>query len=158
MGARPKRSTLSALELIDEIVRTAWKGKRKNGNVVSMLSLDISGAYPNTLYERLLYILQQKGFPEWVVQVTKGFIEGQTTRLVAGGLTSQEVNIKTGIPQGSPLSPILFLLFSSELLEILESRDTRGSAFVDDTNILTVSPSVAANYRRLEEAHNKCLA
>ena len=34
----------------------------------------------------------------------------------------------------------------------------RGSAFVDDTNILTVSPSVAVNCRRLEEAHNKCLA
>ena len=75
-----------------------------------------------------------------------------------GGLVSQEVDIKTGIPQGSPLSPILFLLFSSELLEILESRDTRGSAFVDDTNILTISPSVAVNCRRLEEAHNKCLA
>src|SRR5207249_6715441 len=48
MGARPKRSTLSALELIDETIRTAWKGKRKNGNVVSMLSLDISGTFPNT--------------------------------------------------------------------------------------------------------------
>ena len=158
MGARPKRSTLSALELIDETVRTAWKGKRKNGNVVSMLSLDISGAFPNTSHERLLYILRRKGFPEWVVQVTKGFIEGQTTRLVAGGLTSQEVNIKTGIPQGSPLSPILFLLFSSELLEILESGDTRGSAFVDDTNMLTVSSSVTVNCRRLEQAHDKCLA
>ena len=70
---------------------------------------------------------------------------------------SQEVDIKTGIPQRSPLSPILFLLFSSELLEILESRDTRGSAFVDDTNILTISPLVAVNCRRLEEVHNKCL-
>jgi hypothetical protein len=58
MGARPKRSTLSALEFIDETVRTAWKGKRKNSNIVSMLSLDISGAYPNTLHERLLYVLQ----------------------------------------------------------------------------------------------------
>ena len=76
---------------------------------------------------------------------------------MAGGLTSQEVDIKTGIPQGSPLSPILFLLFSSELLEMLESGDTRGSAFVDDTNLLTVSPSVAANCRRLEQAHDKCL-
>ena len=106
----------------------------------------------------MIYILQQKGFPEWVVQVTKGFIEGQTTCLVAGGLVSQEVDIKTGIPQGLPLSPILFLLFSSELLEILKSRNTRGSAFVNNINILTVSPSVAVNCRRLEEVHNKCLA
>ena len=58
MGARLKRFTLSALELIDETAHTAWKGKRKNGNIVSMLSLDISGAYPNTSHKRLLYILQ----------------------------------------------------------------------------------------------------
>ena len=63
-----------------------------------MLSLDISGAYPNTLHKRLLYILQQKGFLEWVVQVTRGFIKGQTTHLVAGGLVSQEVKIKIDIP------------------------------------------------------------
>ena len=62
-----------------------------------MLSLNISSTYPNTLYKRLLYIFQQKGFPKWVVQVTKGFIKGQTTRLIAGGLISQEVNIKTDI-------------------------------------------------------------
>ena len=67
MGARLKRSTLSALELIDETVHTAWKGKRKKRNIVSMLSLDISGAYPNTSHERLLYVLQQKGFLEWIV-------------------------------------------------------------------------------------------
>ena len=64
IGARLKRSTLSALELIDETVRTAWKGKRKKRNIVSMLSLDISSAYPNTSHERLLYMLQQKGFLE----------------------------------------------------------------------------------------------
>jgi hypothetical protein len=58
IGARLKRSTLSALELIDETVRIAWKGKRTNKNIVSMLSLDISGAYPNTSHEQLLYILQ----------------------------------------------------------------------------------------------------
>jgi hypothetical protein len=67
MGVRPKRSTLSVLEFIDKTVHIAWKGKRKNGNIVSMLSLDISSAYPNTSYKRLLYILQQKGFLEWVV-------------------------------------------------------------------------------------------
>ena len=57
MGVRLKRSTLSTLELIDETVYIAWKGKRKNGNIVFILSLNISGTYLNTLYKRLLYIL-----------------------------------------------------------------------------------------------------
>ena len=59
MGARPKRSTLSALELIDETVRTAWKGKRKNGNIVSILSFNISSTY-QTLYISGSFIFSNK--------------------------------------------------------------------------------------------------
>ena len=58
----------------------------------------------------------------------------------------------------TPLSLILFLLFSSKLLEILKSRDTRGLAFINNINILTISPLVAVNCRRLKEVYNKCLA
>jgi len=36
--------------------------------VVLILSLDISGAYNNVPYKRLLYILRVKGFLEWIIQ------------------------------------------------------------------------------------------
>jgi len=35
--------------------------------IVLILSLDISGAYNNIPYKRLLYILRAKGFPEWII-------------------------------------------------------------------------------------------
>ena len=66
MGARKNRSTLSALTLLAATIKSAWAMRRDF--VVSMLSLDISGAYDNVPHERLLYILRAKGFPEWIIQ------------------------------------------------------------------------------------------
>ena len=155
MGARQGRSTLTALGHLDETIRTAWKAR---GNpITSMLSLDIKGAFPHTSHARLLYILQQKGFPAWMIHLIRGFVSNRTTELRFGGYTSPVHSVPTGLPQGSPLSPILFLLFISELHRIFERGRTRGIAFVDDTNILTTSRSIPENCRNLERAHERCL-
>ena len=55
MGARKKRSTLSVVDLLSFCVETAWKAQR--GCVVSMLSLDLAGAFDNVSHGRLLHIL-----------------------------------------------------------------------------------------------------
>ena len=65
IGARKNRSTLSALTLLAATIKSAWTMRRDF--VVSMLILDISGAYDNIPYERLLYILRVKGFLEWII-------------------------------------------------------------------------------------------
>ena len=62
MGARPQRSTLSAMELITSQVKAIWYKNRDK--VASLLSLDISGAFDYVLYPRLLYILRSKGLPK----------------------------------------------------------------------------------------------
>ena len=62
MGARRGRSTLSAISLLTACVEAAWKARP--GCTVSMLSLDITGAFDNVPHERLLQILKAKGFPD----------------------------------------------------------------------------------------------
>ena len=65
MGARRKRSTLSAVGLLSSCVQTAWRARR--GCVVLILSLDLAGVFPNVSHERLLYILKRKGFLKWLI-------------------------------------------------------------------------------------------
>jgi len=62
IGARKNRLTLLVLTLLATTIKTTW-AMRKDF-VVLILSLDISGAYNNVPYKRLLYILRAKGFPE----------------------------------------------------------------------------------------------
>ena len=154
MGARPKRSTISAVELLTEQIHTIW-GKDKK-QVASLLSLDISGAFDNVPHERLIHNLREKGIPSWTTRFVASFLEGRTTSIVLGTFKGDQIPTNTGIPQGSSLSPILFLFFVSTLLPRLQSPNTTAVGFVDDTNILTWSNTTEENCQKLEEQHGIC--
>ena len=156
MGARKDRSTLSAISLLTTCVESAWKAHP--GCVVSMLSLDIAGAFDNVPHAKLLWILEKKGFPTWLVNTIASFLYERRTRIAYAGYESDWIHTNTGIPQGSPLSPILFLIYISGLLEKLQTpdNDTLGFGFVDDTNIIAWGVSAEDNCRRLNAAHSQC--
>ena len=86
-------------------------------------------------------------------------MQGRRTRVAFDGYESDWVQINSGIPQGSPISLILFLFFISELLEGMQSVEEKklGFGFVDDINIITWGDSAQENCERLEEAHKKCM-
>jgi len=118
MGARKQRSTISALKLLTSCVNTAWKAQP--GCIVSMLSLDLGGAFANVSRERLLHIMQRAEFPSWIIQAIQCFLTGRRTRIAFSGYESDWIPTRPGIPQGSPLFPILFLFFILELLATFE--------------------------------------
>jgi hypothetical protein len=136
MGARKNRSTLSALELLSGTIQTAWKAKKA---VVSVLGLDLAGAFDNVSHDRLLWVLRKMGFPEWLVQVVRSFLTKRRTRITFVDYTSRWFATEAGIPQGSTLSPALFIIVISELLEQFKtvSGDVLGFGFVDDTTLIT---------------------
>ena len=157
MGARKHRSTATALSLLTSTVHTVWK--RCPEYTASMLSLDLSGAFDKVSHERLIWTLQTKGVPEWMRNFIWGFLAERITRLSFDGFTSDPIPMCTGIPQGSPLSPILFLVFASGLLEQIEGENGAvGLGFVDDTNIIVWGRSAEENCRRLDQIHERCLA
>lgn len=156
MGARPKRSTLSAIELLTEQVYTIW-GQDK-GLVASMLSLDISGAFDNVSHKRLIHNIRLKGIPKWITRFTESFLQDRSTSIHMGTYKGEQIPTDTGIPQGSTLSPILFLFFVGTLLPLLQTPRSSAGGFVDDTNILAWSKSTEENCRILENQHEKCEA
>jgi hypothetical protein len=79
MGARTKRSTDTALELLTEQVRTVWKSPK---HVATLLSLDLSGAFDTVHPIRLLDILRKKGLPGWLVRWVRAFLSNRTTTLI----------------------------------------------------------------------------
>src|SRR5947207_16022025 len=114
---------------------------------VSILSLDISGAYDHVSTERLLWILKRKGLPEWIIKYVQNFMLERRTRVAFNGYESEWIQTNSGILQGSPISPILFLFFISELLEGMQNVAEKqlGFSFIDDTNIITWSDSAQEN-------------
>ena len=95
MGGRRNRSTLSAPHLLRGSIETAWTANPKS--VISVLGLDLSGAFDNVSQERLIYILKRKGFPEWLTKIVAGFMTERTTRIIYTGYKSQPITTATGI-------------------------------------------------------------
>jgi hypothetical protein len=85
---------------------------------------------------------------------------GQAHKVAFSGYESDWLRAETGIPQGCPLSPSLFLLFISELLEGFQRPEngTLAFGFIDDTNLVAWGDSAHDNCQRLQAAHDRCIA
>jgi hypothetical protein len=156
MGARGQRSTDTALDLFTEQVYTIWAGDKPR--VASMLSLDVAGAFDNVSHARLIHNLRKRRVPNTLVRWIEDFLRERQTEIRLGNYTLESSRVNAGIPQGSPISPILYLFYNADLLEDCENAGLRTSpiGFVDDVNILTYGLTTQGNCRTLERIHEVC--
>ncbi|KAM4063456.1 reverse transcriptase (RNA-dependent DNA polymerase) [Hirsutella rhossiliensis] len=153
MGNRPRRSTEVAVHIVAELARTAWD----RGGVASLLQLDLKGAFDSVDHTCLLQALKGRGIPEWLLAWIRSFVSNRTARLLFDGDASDPLSIHAGVPQGSPLSPILFLFYIAPLYDALEA--TAGTilvGFADDSNILAFGRTTDETAERLEGAWSAC--
>lgn len=99
------------------------------------------------------------GFPGWVIQWIRSFITSRTARMCFDGGVSELLEILAGVPQGSPVSPILFILYIASLYwRLQEIPGLLVVGFADDTNIMAFSPDPRENCKRLADAWRVCAA
>jgi hypothetical protein len=153
------RTTTTAILYIESIIRCAWA----NGKVVSILSLDMSGAYNRLNRQKLLDLMwHQHRIPPEIVKMICSYLSFRRTTIKIPGHISSHYYIDRGVPQGSPLSPILFLLYTTLLLEILCEQDPDGKslrftvAFADDNYIIRVDDSIPENCKKLSTDMKLC--
>ena len=156
MGARKGRSTESALALLLSQIRAAWE---EPGAVATVLSLDMSGAFDRVIRKRLVHILKHKRIPRSIYGWVNSFMANRRTTLAFDDQETEGFELPGGVPQGSPISPILFLFYNAELIERCGEKDSRLDriGFVDDMNMVAFGRSTEDNCRRLEQAHEQCV-
>ncbi|KAG6979819.1 RNA-directed DNA polymerase from mobile element jockey [Fusarium oxysporum f. sp. conglutinans] len=151
MGGRKLRSTEHALHLIIDKIYDAWN--TGSGKVASLLLLDVSGAFDSISQARLLHNLRKRKIDERTVKWIGSFLRPRFTTLSIDGFTSEPYELETGEPQGSNLSPILYLFCNADLIEKCgELDDTATTGFIDDVAILTWADSTEETRKKLQEA------
>lgn len=127
--ARKQRSAEQALVLLQEQIYTAWRGQQ----TVSLITFNVKGAYNRVCKERLLQRMKAQGIPETLLRWVEAFCSQRTASIQVNRQASETRELpQAGLPQGSPLSPALFLFFNADLVQ--QRINTYGSAiaFVDD--------------------------
>jgi hypothetical protein len=111
-----------------------------------LVSFDVKGAYNGVYKDRLLQRLAARGIPPALVRWIDAFCSERTASILVNGHASQQQPLpQAGLPQGSPLSPILFLFFNADLVQHKLNANGGSMAFVDDYNTWVTGPSAEAN-------------
>ncbi|KAF5189612.1 reverse transcriptase, partial [Thalictrum thalictroides] len=143
IGGRLKKSAVDATLLLTNEIQT----NKTHNLLTSTLFLDVKGAFDHVAKNQLLGILKEHGLPINLISWIAAFLSDRELRLAFDGQCETFSKIETGIPQGSPVSPILFLIYIKNLFQ---SRAVRFISYMDDICIIASSKSIRKNIKILE--------
>ena len=120
-------TTTQLLYYLDECIKTI-----SNGGVVDSVYLDFAKAFDTVPHRRLLGKLKAYGIEESILNWVQAFLEGRTQEVMVNGCRSESESVISGVPQGTVLGPVLFVIYINDLLDNVASH---GLMFADDTKI-----------------------
>jgi ribonuclease HI len=142
IGGRSRKSAIDAgLLLLDNV-----QEQRRLGRQTSTVFLDIKGAFDHVAQNQLLSVMRKLNLPLSLISWTRSFLTERLLRLTFDGQAQDFSPIQSGIPQGSPISPILFLIYIRDLFQISHNFSL---SYMDDISISTSSTSLSKNMRVL---------
>ena len=127
-GRNASSCTDAGLALIHDVT-LAHRANRKCG----MLLFDIQGFFDNVNHARLASVMSDLGFPSEIHGWTESFLKDRRVRLRFNGALSEERDLDVGTPQGSPISPVLSVIYTSPLLHRMRGWNNSSlGMYIDD--------------------------
>jgi hypothetical protein len=133
-GFVPGRSTVSNLLEVMDLVTSALD----KGFAVDIAFLDAAKAFDRVPFQRLLLKLSCYGFQGQLLEWLRDYLVGRKQRLVLGDYVGCWREIVSGVPQGSVIGPLLFIIYVNDLINML-SVHVKG--FADDLQLISVNNS-----------------
>ena len=124
------RSTiLQLLTVLDK-----WTEVLDNGGIIDIVYMDFQKAFDTVPHKRLIEKLKFYGIKDPLLGWLEDFLRNRRQRVVVNGNHSEWHHVTSGIPQGSVLGPVLFVLYINDLPNI---TTTSTYLFADDTKIFS---------------------
>ena len=144
-GFRRGRSTTSAIT--SSLIK--WQEAKERKKYTGCLLYDLSAAYDTLSPEILVQKAKLQGFDKNSCHWLESFTTGRYQAVVVGQSTSELRKLDCGVPQGSPLSCVLFLLYVGDLPKWVSAGNVQG--YADDTIHFVTADSLEEAKAILEE-------
>ena len=147
-GFKELDSAINQLLLITDKIHKALE----SGKEICMVFLDVSKAFDRVWHSGLLHKLRCLGidgkFFDWICN----YLKDRKIRAVINGQSSNWTNTTAGVPQGSILGPLLFLVFINDITQNIESDI---HLYADDTSLLDIIENHQLSYAKLNRDLNR---
>ena len=145
-GFRKGHSTIQALTEIIENIRE----EVDKGNYVIGTYLDLSKAFDTVNHQILLYKLNHYGIRGLALQWLTSYLTNRKQLTYVNAEYSEQSTVNIGVPQGSVLGPLLFLIYVNDVFRCNVNLTTR--LFADDTNLFVTDTNLLRAKARMENA------
>ena len=150
-GFKEKCSTLHPLMILASNIETA---KHQNLKTAALF-MDIEKAFDNVWHKGLLYKLHKLKTPRYLINIIKKFLENRTIQIRVNSYKSAHFSPEQGVPQGSPLSPLLYNIYC---LDIVDNNNIDKSKYVlqfaDDTSLISHASTIEDAANKLQNLIN----
>ena len=107
--------------------------------ILELFFLDVSKAFDRAWHEGLIYKIKCMGITGLPLKLIQSFLNNRLQRVVLIGQTSAWTPVLAGVPQGSILGPLFFLIYINDLTKGISST---AKLFADDTSIFSVANDI----------------
>ena len=132
-GFRPSDSAINQFLYITRRIYAAFE--EFPSRETRAVFLGISKAFDKVWHDGLILKLRNHGISGPLLALIESYLLNRNQRIVLNGKCSEWFSITAGVPQGSVLGPLFFLVFINDLVDDLSSD---AKLFADDTSLFTI--------------------
>ena len=145
-GFRAKHSTISALNILNLDIAAGFN-KPKPPDRTVLLQIDLTKAFDMVSHSKLLDDLNNSTLPPSIKRWLNSYLHGRQAKVNFRNKTSSSRNVRTGVPQGAVISPVLFNFYLTKMpspppnLKIIQYADDI-SIYAAGTNITALAADI----------------